>query len=243
MRIVRSAESRQGSLATRQRRLRRSRIRSRKVGRWLCFCGVSAGLGVEAEAMDSLGAALGPLSALGLIGIFGVRGVLQWTLLPGLIAATCFAFMAPAGRRSEGSECAGHSRQPPSASKNVLVFSGRSIYTRGGRLRADAADFARDSDSDAAIRHGHGDDNRNRVVHVSQRGELCGVVSGWRAWRQIGQARAACVGIHAGGGRIRWFYFRAAHVIGPGCVFALAGVHGGFRRRLRNPWLRTCCRA
>jgi MFS family permease len=51
------------------------------------------------RAMDSLGAVLGPLSALALMGSFSERGVLRWTLLPGLLAAACFAFMVPAGIR------------------------------------------------------------------------------------------------------------------------------------------------
>lgn len=59
------------------------------------------------RAMDSLGAVFGPLSALALMGTFGARGVLRWTLLPGLLAAACFAFMAPAGRRFAGQHAPG----------------------------------------------------------------------------------------------------------------------------------------
>ncbi|MDE3110407.1 MAG: MFS transporter [Acidobacteriota bacterium] len=54
------------------------------------------------RAMDSLGAVLGPLSALALLGRVSERGILRWTLLPGMTAALCFAFMAPAGKRFEG---------------------------------------------------------------------------------------------------------------------------------------------
>jgi len=50
------------------------------------------------RAMDTLGAVLGPLSAAALIGVLGARGVLRWTLVPGLAAAVVFAFLAPAGR-------------------------------------------------------------------------------------------------------------------------------------------------
>jgi MFS family permease len=50
------------------------------------------------RAMDTLGAVLGPLSATALIALLGARGLLKWTLLPGLAAALTFAFMAPAGR-------------------------------------------------------------------------------------------------------------------------------------------------
>ncbi|SRR5579875_752128 len=59
------------------------------------------------RAMDSLGAVLGPLSALALLGKFSERGVLRWTLLPGSLAATCFAFMAPAGRRLDARRAPG----------------------------------------------------------------------------------------------------------------------------------------
>ena len=50
------------------------------------------------RAMDTLGAVLGPLSATALLGVLGARGVLRWTLVPGLAAAVAFAFLAPAGR-------------------------------------------------------------------------------------------------------------------------------------------------
>ena len=50
------------------------------------------------RAMDTLGAVLGPLSAAALIGVLGARGVLRWSLVPGLAAVVVFAFFAPAGR-------------------------------------------------------------------------------------------------------------------------------------------------
>lgn len=59
------------------------------------------------RAMDTLGAVLGPLCAAALIGSLGVRGVLRWTLLPGMIAALSFAFLAPGPKNSEG-----HRAQP-----------------------------------------------------------------------------------------------------------------------------------
>ncbi len=54
------------------------------------------------RAMDSLGAVFGPACALGLLGVLGTRGVLRWTLLPGLMAAVCFAFLAPNGKAPDG---------------------------------------------------------------------------------------------------------------------------------------------
>ena len=44
--------------------------------------------------MDTLGAVLGPLCATALLGSLGARGVLRWTLLPGLTAALAFATLA-----------------------------------------------------------------------------------------------------------------------------------------------------
>jgi MFS family permease len=53
------------------------------------------------RAMDSIGAVLGPLSATALLGILGARGVMRWTLVPGIAAAAVFAFVVPAARAAE----------------------------------------------------------------------------------------------------------------------------------------------
>jgi MFS family permease len=67
------------------------------------------------RAMDALGAVLGPLCAAALIGTLGVRGVLRWTLLPGLAAALAFAILAPAGKRIDG-------RQAPSFTTSLSLL-------------------------------------------------------------------------------------------------------------------------
>ncbi len=54
------------------------------------------------RAMDTLGAVLGPLCAAALIGALGARGVLRWTLLPGLVAVLAFAFLAPPSKPTDG---------------------------------------------------------------------------------------------------------------------------------------------
>lgn len=54
------------------------------------------------RAMDTLGAVLGPLCASALVGVIGIRGVLRWTLLPGLLAAVAFVLLAPKGKQDEG---------------------------------------------------------------------------------------------------------------------------------------------
>jgi MFS family permease len=54
------------------------------------------------RAMDTVGAVLGPLCATALIGMLGARGVLKWTLVPGLAAAVAFAFLVPTPKRVDG---------------------------------------------------------------------------------------------------------------------------------------------
>jgi MFS family permease len=54
------------------------------------------------RTMDTVGAVLGPLSATALVGILGVRGVLRWSALPGLLAAVMFAWLVPQGKSTEG---------------------------------------------------------------------------------------------------------------------------------------------
>ncbi|HKV04233.1 MAG TPA: MFS transporter [Candidatus Acidoferrales bacterium] len=54
------------------------------------------------RAMDTLGAVLGPLCAAALLGVLGARGVMRWTLAPGLTAALAFAFLAPASKKTDG---------------------------------------------------------------------------------------------------------------------------------------------
>jgi MFS family permease len=50
------------------------------------------------RAMDTLGAVLGPLCAVVLLGFLGARGVMRWSLVPGLAAAVAFIFLAPGER-------------------------------------------------------------------------------------------------------------------------------------------------
>jgi MFS family permease len=47
------------------------------------------------RAMDTAGAVLGPLCATLLVGVLGFRRLFRWTVLPGLLAAFAFAFLAP----------------------------------------------------------------------------------------------------------------------------------------------------
>ncbi|HEV2289687.1 MAG TPA: MFS transporter [Candidatus Acidoferrales bacterium] len=50
------------------------------------------------RAMDTVGAIAGPLTAVALVSISGVRAALRWTIVPGLLAAICFLWLVPAGK-------------------------------------------------------------------------------------------------------------------------------------------------
>jgi len=58
------------------------------------------------RSLDTIGAVLGPLCATALLGVMGLRGILRWTLLPGLAAAIAFAFLVPPGRADDGHRAA-----------------------------------------------------------------------------------------------------------------------------------------
>lgn len=53
------------------------------------------------RTLDTIGAVLGPLCATALLGVIGLRGILRWTLVPGLAAAIAFAFLVPRGRADD----------------------------------------------------------------------------------------------------------------------------------------------
>jgi MFS family permease len=52
------------------------------------------------RAMDTVGAIAGPLMAIALVSLSGVRAALFWTLAPGLVASLCFLWLVPAGKSS-----------------------------------------------------------------------------------------------------------------------------------------------
>jgi MFS family permease len=53
------------------------------------------------RAMDTLGAVLGPLCAVLLVGRLGIRETIRWTIVPGATAALAFAFLVPRGKRDD----------------------------------------------------------------------------------------------------------------------------------------------
>lgn len=57
------------------------------------------------RAMDTIGAVAGPLTAVALVSLGGVRAALRWTIAPGLVASLYFLWLVPPGKST-------HSRRP-----------------------------------------------------------------------------------------------------------------------------------
>jgi MFS family permease len=91
------------------------------------------------RAMDTLGAVLGPLSATLLLGMASLRGVLRWTLLPGLVAAMAFLFLVPPARRPKGE---GAASVPRSFASSIWQLPKSFWYFLAGVFAHGIGDFA-----------------------------------------------------------------------------------------------------
>jgi MFS family permease len=91
------------------------------------------------RAMDTLGAVLGPLCATAFLGVLGLRGILRWTLLPGLAAALAFAFLVPRSKKA-----AQHAAWEPAATVASRFAQLPKIYWRylAGVFAHGIGDFA-----------------------------------------------------------------------------------------------------
>ena len=89
------------------------------------------------RAMDTLGAVLGPLCAVALLGLLGARGVMRWSLVPGLTAAVAFALLAPRER------AAGRPHAPvPPLAERLAQFPAGYKYFLAGVFAHGIGDFA-----------------------------------------------------------------------------------------------------
>ena len=95
---------------------------------------IGSAFGFE-RAMDTAGAVLGPLCATALVGLWGVRGVLKATVVPGLFAALAFATLVPASRKLQ-------SRRAPSFAKSLKQLPSRYWKYLLGVLAHGLGDFA-----------------------------------------------------------------------------------------------------
>jgi len=186
------------------------------------------------RAMDSLGAVLGPACALALIGLVGARGVLRWTLLPGLIAAASFAFLAPTGKSWEGHRApsirASFGQLPPSFwyflagvfAHGVGDFAPTLLILRATQILTPRFGMTRATTIAIALYTFHNVVNSAASYPAGALGDKLGK----RGLLAVGYLVAAV----AYGG----FIFETPTIPALAVLFALAGVHGGFQSSLEK---------
>ncbi|HKF52611.1 MAG TPA: MFS transporter [Candidatus Acidoferrales bacterium] len=182
------------------------------------------------RAMDTVGAVAGPLTAVALVSLSGIRAALRWTILPGLAASACFFWLVPTGK-SVGSRravsFAGSLQQLPQAFRRLLVgvfahgigdFAPTLLILRASQVLAAQYGIARASALAIALYTVH------NVVFAAiaypriSGGSTCG--QGW-------QARIGCGRIRCWSSDVRGFYFRANKLAEAGSALcARRSAHG-----------------
>ncbi|MGH9638870.1 MAG: MFS transporter [Candidatus Acidiferrales bacterium] len=186
------------------------------------------------RAMDSLGAVFGPLCSIFLIGAIGARGVLRWTLLPGLIAAACFAFLAPMGKKLDGHRAPGIRAsfgQLPATFWYFLAgvfvhgvgdFAPTLLILRATQILIPRFGLARATTIAIALYTLHNLVNSAASYPAGALGDKLGK----RGLLAVGYLVAAVA--YAG------FIFERPSLPALAVLFALAGVHGGFQASLEK---------
>jgi MFS family permease len=186
------------------------------------------------RAMDTLGAVLGPLSATALIGVLGVRGLLRWTLVPGLAAALTFALLAPAGKPHDGQTHQGFSsnlRRLPGAYWHFLVgvfahgigdFAPTLLILRASQILTPQFGVARAAAISVGLYTFH---NLVNAAWAYPAGEL-GDRKGRRGFLAVGYLVAVVMNVG--------FIFAPPTVLALAVLFALSGIHIGFKQALEK---------
>lgn len=76
------------------------------------------------RAMDTVGAIAGPLTAMAIVSLSGVRSALRWTIVPGLLASLCFLLLVPAAKSASSHRAfsfVGSLKQLPAAFRRFLT--------------------------------------------------------------------------------------------------------------------------
>jgi MFS family permease len=186
------------------------------------------------RAMDTLGAVLGPLSATALIGVLGVRGLLRWTLVPGLAAALTFAFLAPAAKLRAGPLHRGFSlnlRQLPKSYWHFLAgvfahgvgdFAPTLLILRASQILTPQFGVARAAAISVALYTFH---NLINAAWAYPAGEL-GDRWGRRGFLAVGYLVAVVMNVG--------FIFAPPTILALAILFALSGIHIGFKQALEK---------
>lgn len=186
------------------------------------------------RAMDSLGAVFGPVCALALLGLIGARNVLRWTLLPGLIAAVCFTFMAPAGKRIEGQRAPGIRASFGQLPKTFWYFLA-GVFAHG------VGDFAPTllilrATQILTPRFGLGSATTIAVALYTFHNVVNSAASypAGALGDKIGKRGLLAIGYLVAAVAYAGFIFERPTIPALAVLFALAGVHGGFQASLEK---------
>jgi MFS family permease len=186
------------------------------------------------RAMDSLGAVLGPLCATALVGILGIRGVLKWTVVPGVAAAIAFAFLAPAGKQVRGHHAptfATSLAQLPKSYWYFLVgvfahgigdFAPTLLILRASQILAPRLGAARAATLAIALYTLYNFINAAASYPAGMLGD------------RIGKRGLLATGYLVGALAFAGFIFEPPTLIMLATLFALAGIHGGIQQSLEK---------
>lgn len=186
------------------------------------------------RAMDTVGAVLGPLSATALIGFLGVRGLLRWTLGPGLAAALTFALLAPSSKRTDAPTHQGFSsnlRRLPKGYWHFLLgvfvhgvgdFAPTLLILRASQILTPQFGMARAAAISVGLYTFHNFINAAWAYPAGVLGDR----KGRRGYLALGYLVAVVMNIG--------FIFAPATIPALATLFALSGIHIGFKQALEK---------
>lgn len=186
------------------------------------------------RAMDTVGAVAGPLTAVALVSLSGIRAALRWTILPGLAASVCFFSFVPPGK-STGSWRAfsflGSLQQLPQSFRRVLVgifahgigdFAPTLLILRASQMLAPRYGTARAATLAIALYTVH------NIVFAGISYPIGALAD------RIGKRGLIAAGYVAGAVMCVGLIFAPASMLWLGTFFALAGVHMAVQQALEK---------
>lgn len=186
------------------------------------------------RTMDTVGAVLGPLCATALVGVLGVRAVLRWSALPGLLAAIAFAWLAPSGKSVDGHHApsfASSFAQLPKAFWHYLAgvfahgigdFAPTLLILRANQILTPRFGFARAATISVALYTFYNIINAMASYPAGALGD------------RIGKRGLLAVGYLVGVIAYAGFIFEPPTIPILATLFGLAGIHGGFQQSLEK---------
>jgi MFS family permease len=186
------------------------------------------------RTMDTVGAVLGPLCATALIGLLGVRGVLRWSALPGLLAAVAFAGLVPPGKSIEGHHAPGFASsfaQLPKAYWHYLAgvfahgigdFAPTLLILRANQILTPLFGFGRAATISVGLYTFYNVVNAMASYPAGALGD------------RIGKRGLLAAGYLVGVIAYVGFIFEPPTIPILAALFGLAGIHGGFQQSLEK---------